>query len=103
MTTTDYRGVFKPYKSYNFKDKDPIIDRLRTAIRDEGVSWGDIHETSGVSVTTLNNWFNGDTLRPRFATVMAVFRSIGYDLQIVKAAHGRETAQIITIPHRRRA
>ncbi len=74
----------KLYKSYSFKDKDPIIDRVRTMIADEGISYGDLSLQSGVSVTTFYQWFHGKTLRPQFATVMATVRSMGYDLQVVK-------------------
>lgn len=78
-------GSLKLYKSYSFKDKDPVIDRLRTIIQDEGTTYATIHEDSGVSVTTLYNWFSGTTLRPQYASVMAVVRAMGYDMQIVKA------------------
>jgi len=74
------------YKSYNFTDKDPIIDQIRTVIKDEGARYADIHEQSGVAVSTLFNWFNGDTKRPQYATVMAVVRGLGYDLKLVRGA-----------------
>lgn len=73
------------YKSYSFIDKDPIIDQVRTLIADEGESYLQIHDMSGVSVSTLYNWFRGETRRPQYASVMAVVRSLGYDLQIVRA------------------
>lgn len=78
------KGVLKLYRSYSFKDKDPIIDRIRTVMQDEGLSNQDIADSSGVSATTLHNWFKGETQRPQFATVMAVTRSMGYDLQLVR-------------------
>ena len=79
------------YKSYSFKDKDPIIDKLRTVIQDAGVSYSEIEAKSGVSVQTLYNWFGGATRRPQFATAMAVARSLGYDLTLVK----RGSAKVI--------
>jgi transcriptional regulator with XRE-family HTH domain len=79
------KRTINAYKSYSFKDKDPVIDRLRTIIQDESVSYAEIHAMSGVTQTTLWNWFSGSTKRPQFATVMAVARSLGYDMQIVKA------------------
>lgn len=72
------------YKSYSFVDKDPIIDRLRTVLADEGETYAKINEMSGVSTSTLYNWFDGPTQRPQFATVMAVARALGYDLTIAK-------------------
>jgi len=75
----------KIYKSYNFRNKDPVIDLLRTAIKDSGDSHAEVADASGVSAQTLYNWFSGTTKRPQFATVQAVARSIGYDLMLVKS------------------
>jgi DNA-binding phage protein len=75
----------KIYKTYNFRNKDPVIDLLRTAIKDTGADWGDISNDSGVSTQTLHNWFSGTVKRPQFATVQAVAHSIGYDLMLVKS------------------
>jgi transcriptional regulator with XRE-family HTH domain len=52
-----------------FKEKDPIIDAMRTAFEDAGGSYTKIKERSGVSSSTIYNWFNGKTRRPQFATV----------------------------------
>jgi transcriptional regulator with XRE-family HTH domain len=72
------------YKSYSFVDKDPIIDRIRTIVADEGESYKEIQLRSSVSASTLYNWFEGDTKRPQFATIMAVARSLGYDMTLAK-------------------
>lgn len=72
-------------RAYNFKDKDPIIDQLRTAIQEEGMSYPEVAEVSGVTVQTLYNWFNGDTKKPQHATVMCVVRGIGRDMIIVRS------------------
>jgi transcriptional regulator with XRE-family HTH domain len=72
------------YLSYNFRDKDPVVDQLRTLLQDENASYKEVHELSGVSVSTLYNWFEGPTRRPQYATVMAVARSLGYDYKLVK-------------------
>jgi len=81
----------KLYKSYEFKDHDPVIDQLHTMMDDEGLKAGKIAELSGLSTTTINNWFNRKitpthkpTKRPQFASVMAFTRSLGYDLRFVK-------------------
>jgi DNA-binding phage protein len=65
----------KLYKTYAFKDKDPIIDHLRTPVN--GKSYSKLSADSGVSTTTLSNWFYGATKRPQFATIAAVARAIG--------------------------
>lgn len=68
------------YRTYRFMDKDPIIDRLRTLVKDSGRSYQSISDEGGPSVGTLGNWFNGGTRRPQFCTVMATFRTLGKDL-----------------------
>ena len=92
----------KLYRSYSFKDKDPIIDRLRTVINDEKVSYKEIEERSGVKVGTLRGWFDGATKRPQFATTMAVARSLGYDLSLVKS-ETKSARVLIFKPARRKA
>jgi transcriptional regulator with XRE-family HTH domain len=73
------------YRSYNFVDKDPVIDRIRTIVADEGLSNEEIHVISGVSSSTLHNWFEGDTRRPQYATIAAVTYSLGYKQEFVKS------------------
>jgi transcriptional regulator with XRE-family HTH domain len=69
------RGIL--YKSYVFKDRDPILDELATARADEGVTFEATTATSGVSTSTLRNWERGKVKRPQFATVAAVARAYG--------------------------
>lgn len=70
------------YKSYNFVDKDPVIDRMRGMVN--GHKYSEVSAKSGVSATTLYNWFEGNTKRPQYATVIAVARALGYKEQFVK-------------------
>jgi DNA-binding phage protein len=81
------RGHLKPYKSYVFIDKDPIIDMVRTAVDDSGMKYKKITEDSGVSGTAMYGWFRGKTKRPQYATVMAVLRAVGKDLVMVDKEH----------------
>jgi hypothetical protein len=71
------------YKSYNFTDKDPIIDEIRTIYQDSGVNYKWIEANSGVTSTTLSAWFTGKTKKPQAATINAVLRAMGYKLGIV--------------------
>lgn len=72
------------YKSYSFRDKDPVIDEVRTLVNDSQKSYQAIHEASGVSVSTMYNWFEGTTKRPQYATVMAVVYALGYKAKFVR-------------------
>jgi DNA-binding phage protein len=91
------------YRSYSFRDKDPIIDRLRTVIQDESASYKEIHENSGVATNTLYQWFDGETKRPQFATIMAVVRALGYDMQIVREEKTARAKITVLDPPRKRA
>ncbi len=71
-------------KSYNFVDKDPVVDKMRGPVRSSGLSYGQISEKSGVSASTIYNWFEGNTKRPQYATVIAVMRVLGYKEMFVK-------------------
>lgn len=75
------RGYLRPYKSYVFRAKDPIIDTVRTITQDSGLTFKQIHEKSGVSTSTLYNWFHGRTRRPQFCTVEATGRACGKTLR----------------------
>ena len=68
------------YKSYSFKERDPVIGELKTIVRAEGANYAQVHRASGVSATTLSNWFGpkGKTKRPQNASIEAVGRSLGY-------------------------
>jgi len=82
---------FVRYKSYIFHDKDPVIDVLRTAIKDCGMTYVAVSAESGVAAGTLTNWFSGDTKRPQFATVNAVARGIGKEFVLVDSKYVRRT------------
>jgi len=80
-------GYLKPYRSYVFRGKDPVIDILRTAIKDSGKSYQEVADESGVAVGTLSNWFSGPTERPKFSTVNAVARSLEKEFILVDSKH----------------
>jgi hypothetical protein len=71
------------YKSYNFVDKDPIIDEVRGVFDRAGVTKQWVEDESGVTTHTLRQWFDGATRKPQAATVNAVLRCLGYKLGIV--------------------
>lgn len=85
------KGIIS-YRTYNFIDKDPMIDTLRTACQDmfpsaqkgSTISYGNVSAESGVSDACLRAWFEGETRRPQFATLCAVARACGGDLVFVR-------------------
>jgi len=72
-------GGLHLYKTYMFRDKDPIIDVMRTAWEDEGETFAELNRRSNISTTTMRNWFGGVTRRPQFATVAAFVRGCGME------------------------
>lgn len=68
------------HRTYRFRDKDPVIDEIRTLVKDEGLmkKLNIVSQLSGVATSTLDNWFDGDTVSPINRTIMAVTTSLGY-------------------------
>ena len=69
------------YKSYSFVDKDPVINVIRTRVEDKNISLDWIAHHSGVSRTTIANWFYGNVKSPKHTTVAAVCRAIGLAIE----------------------
>ncbi len=74
-------SFLKIHRTYRFRDKDPVIDEMRTLVQDEGLmkKLQIVAELSGVAVSTLDNWFNGETISPQNRTICAVTSSLGYE------------------------
>lgn len=75
-------GTLNIYKSYSFKNKDPVIDQTRTKVQDSKLSYNKISDLSGVSEGTIRNWFHGKTRRPQSASIEAVLRAIGWERKL---------------------
>jgi DNA-binding phage protein len=78
------KSALKVYGTYNFIDKDPVIDRMRGYVKSTGMTYSQIEDKSGVSSSTIYNWFDGGTKRPQYATVMAVMGALGYKITYTK-------------------
>ncbi|WLA79542.1 hypothetical protein [Bradyrhizobium elkanii] len=83
------RGFLKIYRTYSYLTKNPVIDKMRTVLQEEGMYSKKqrqvLHELSGVGVQTFENGFEGDVRNPRHETIMATMSSLGYEEQFVKA------------------
>jgi len=87
----------RPYKTYMFRETDPIIEELRTVVADSGLRLRQIADC-GVSTSTMYNWFRkGKTRRPQFATISAVALACG--AEGVKFVHGKP---VFIMPPRRK-
>jgi len=69
-------------------DKDPVKDKLQTALQDAGLfSKKGLRQAAvlaNLSYATLDNLFYGDTRRPQNATVDGLLTAIGYERIIRK-------------------
>lgn len=81
---TNGKRKVKPYKSYRFVGKDPVIAQMRTAVEDADTTYVQMHEDSGVSKTTFYNWFRGKTRRPQYAACQATMKAIGWGFVLRK-------------------
>jgi hypothetical protein len=89
------RGPLRLYKSYMFKNKDPVIDEMRTIIQDNFGSithkaLKQIEADGGPTITCMDNWFKGDTKRPQSASIEAAGRAMGMKRVWVKSNNGRK-------------
>ena len=85
MTTRTKGGILKLNKSYNFTDKDQIIDELFTAAQNHNFNIAYMAEKSGVARSTLRKWRNGKTERPQAPTLSMVGRRcFGWKLGWIK-------------------
>lgn len=89
------------YRSYNFVDKDPVIDLMRDLVKGQRMGYAKLAHMSGVSESTLRNWFDGKTRRPQYATVAAVMGSLGYRQTWVYDAYASEQQASWFIEHAR--
>lgn len=76
MAKSVSRGFIK-YKSYLFVDKDPIMDAWATARSDAKMTYKEVQENGGPTVSTLRSWEHGNTRRPQFATIAAAVKTVG--------------------------
>jgi hypothetical protein len=73
-------------RTYRYIDKNPVIDKMRTVLQDEGLftKLNLVHELSGISSSCLYGLFHGDTRNPQHRTVAGVMSSLGYEETFVK-------------------
>lgn len=75
------RGV---YKSYAFKDHDPVLDAIDSVHELAGrPMFAKLAADSGVSAGTLSSWRRRETKRPQSASVEAVLRAMGAQRAVI--------------------
>jgi hypothetical protein len=84
------RSVLGGYKSYNFKDHDPVLDQIDRLYELAGVltpngvpRYTHIEEISGLRQGTLRNWRMRKVKRPQHAATKGLIRALGGDYVVV--------------------
>lgn len=72
------------YKTYRFKQSDPVLEVITTAIKLSNQTMAQIAAHSGVSKNTLYNWQRRRTHRPQFCTVAAVAGALHQEFKLVR-------------------
>lgn len=80
------KGFIRVLRGYEFVEKNPVIDKLRTLAQKRGLfnKLGIIEELSSVKRATLKGWWHGSTRRPQHHTVMAVVGALGFREEFVE-------------------
>lgn len=78
------RTILGGYKTYSFKDHDPILDKLDRVIELGGnPTRQTIADKSGLTVGTLHRWHHRAVKKPQFASVVAAIKAIGGNVVVV--------------------
>lgn len=78
------RGIFAETRTaYNFVDRDPIFGIVQSAVAESGMSYAEITEAGGASITTVRNYMKGGTRTGRFDCLMRTIRAAGGDLEAI--------------------
>jgi len=74
------------YGAYRFgRDaKDPVIDVVHTMLDEAGMNYAEASKVSGVAASTIYQWIEGKTLRPKYCTIAAVAGALGYEQRFVR-------------------
>jgi hypothetical protein len=78
----NHRGALRLYQSYMFREKDPVIDQLRSLTREKfgkltNKAFRQIEEEGGPTPGCQKAWYYGKTRRPNNCSVEAAGRAIG--------------------------
>ena len=94
------------YTHYNFIDKDPIFDRLKSIIDGHGLTLKDVADESGMSVGTLRRWFYGDSRNAYFSSIVRVVIALRrWDFKLIDGVtliKEQKSAKVKLLPPRRK-
>lgn len=70
--------TIRVYPTYVFRDQDPAVDYVRTAIKENPeMSKAEASDKARLSRSTVDNWISRKTKRPQHATLAAFLGAYG--------------------------
>jgi len=63
---------------------EPALKSIQSIAAQSGHTLASLANKSGVSRSTLRNWFSGKTMRPQLPTVKVVLKGLGYSVTFTK-------------------
>jgi len=63
---------------------EPALKSIQSIAAQSGHTMASLANKSGVSRSTLRNWFSGKTMRPQLPTVKVVLKGLGYSVTFTK-------------------
>lgn len=82
-------------RSYNFIDKDPECDVMRSLYQKLHIKEADLANLAGLNVTTVKKMFGGETKNPRHSTFAKLAGAMGKEYGLVDI---REVDYVKEIP-----
>jgi transcriptional regulator with XRE-family HTH domain len=81
-------------RSYRMLDFDPEIDKFRTIFQKEHLKEKDLAVLAGLSGSTINNMFGGQTKRPQHATFAKMAHAMGYEYTLAREVEPNYGAEL---------
>src|SRR5262245_9808923 len=98
------RNVFGLNPHYQFRDQDPVFDKMRTVWRASGDTLWQCAERCNLCYTTLVNWFElKKTHSPRHESVQIFYHAYGIEYgERTSAAEKRAHLRVVASDNRRK-
>jgi transcriptional regulator with XRE-family HTH domain len=77
------RGPLWLQRSYNFVNKNPKVDALRTAWQGEHITEDQLAALAGCAKSTVKNLFGGKTISPQYNTLVKLAGAMGKKFELV--------------------
>jgi hypothetical protein len=70
-----------------------LRDDVLSVLKNQHVSYEDVHGRCGPHPSTLNAWERGDIHQPQLRKMQSALRTVGYDIGIIEGRRHKEAAE----------